>query len=406
MPAVLSESVVDVVAAVEKLRADDGLITSGDQVLCDLEALLTSLTMTQAVVVRRLRAARELDATVELCGRSPKRWLVEEQMLTAPEAGRFVRFTHLLPAHPLTEAAFDDGQITMAHVAAILTALATLPPDLRDTVEPHLVERARFYPPEEIAGFLDELLDALGLDNPADVRRERRLAQRGVEMGHTLDGARSIAGTLTPNVGEQLQRALALASQPGGIEDLRTRSQRQHDALGEIAAHYLAHHHTPAFAGAPHTMLVRLDLDTLENELREAWITLPSGATISADTARRLACDAAIVPLVLGGASEPLDIGQADHEFTTAIRRLAYERDGGRCAFPDCANPVSQLHHIWFRRHGGPTSADNAAWVCHFHHWLIHEGHWTLRRQPDRSYLWTGPLGQQRIRRLDPPRRT
>jgi 5-methylcytosine-specific restriction endonuclease McrA len=104
--------------------------------------------------------------------------------------------------------------------------------------------------------------------------------------------------------------------------------------------------------------------------------------------------------MVLGGNSEVLDVGQAGSDFTVAMRRAAYERDGGRCAFPGCTNPLAELHHIRFRRHGGPATLDNAAWLCGYHHWLVHEGHWTLTRQPDNSYLWTGPQGQQRIRYL------
>jgi hypothetical protein len=130
-------------------------------------------------------------------------------------------------------------------------------------------------------------------------------------------------------------------------------------------------------------------------------ISLPSGATITADTARRLACDAEIIPVVLGRSSEVLDIGQADHEFTVAIRRAAYLRDHGHCAFPRCANRVVELHHIIFRRHRGPTSLDNAAWLCAFHHWLVHEGRWTLQRHAHSGYLWTNPHGKQHTRQPD-----
>jgi hypothetical protein len=210
-----------------------------------------------------------------------------------------------------------------------------------------------------------------------------------------------VAGTLTPDVGEQLEKALELAGEWCGAEDRRTFRQRQHDALGAIAAAYLAANGTPSFTGAPRTVIVTIDLDMLEGRLRQAWLTLPSGAVISAHTARRLACDAGIIPIVLGTNSEILDIGQAGHEFSVPTRRAAYHRDGGRCAFPDCRNPVSELHHITFRRRGGPGSLDNAAWLCAFHHMLVHEGHWTLRRQEhDGSYLWTGPYGHQRIRHL------
>ena len=84
-----------------------------------------------------------------------------------------------------------------------------------------------------------------------------------------------------------------------------------------------------------------MPLEVLEGRLREQWLTLPSGAQISAETARRLACDAGIVPVVLGSDREILDIGKLDHEFTTAQRRAAWYRDGGKCAFPGCCNPPS-----------------------------------------------------------------
>jgi hypothetical protein len=162
-----------------------------------------------------------------------------------------------------------------------------------------------------------------------------------------------------------------------------------------IADSYLATAGIPSFTGAPRTVIVTLDLPTLQTQLEDTLTVLPSGATISAGTARRLAGDAEIIPVVLGGPSEILDIGQADHQFTTAIRRAAYLRDNGRCAFPRCTNRVTELHHIIFRRHHGPTSLHNAAWLCTYHHWLAHEGRWTLRQQNNGHYQWTNPHGQQ-----------
>ena len=402
MPAVLSDPVTDVVAAVDKLRADDRLVCAPETLLGDIEALKDAITALEAVTVRRLRAAWTLEATQQVTGRGTKAWLHEELLVSNAEAGRLLKLTHQLPDHPVTEAAFDTAEISTAHTVAITAALRTLPAELRETVEPHLVERARCHPPEEIAAFLDELLEALGIDKAGAVARERRHGERGVDLSRTLAGARVIGGTLTPDVADELERALAHAAGPGDRTDPRTLRQRRHDALGAIAAAYLAHNGVPSFNGAPRTVIITMDLDTLLDQLRQQWIDLPTGATISAGTARRLACDAKLVPMVLGGAGEILDIGQADSEFTVAIRRAAYQRDHGRCAFPDCRNPVSELHHIVFRRHRGPTSIDNAAWLCSYHHWLVHEHNWTLTRLPDSSYLWTGPQGQQRIR--DPRR--
>lgn len=400
MPAVRSAAVIDVATAAEKLRADDAVITSGEGMLGDVESIFQTVNVLKAVAVRRLRAAAEVDATVEICGRAPKRWLIEDQQLAGPEASRLTRLVRHLPDYPLTEAAFDEGRISDQHAAAIITALQSLPIDLRETVEPHLVDRAAAFPPEEIGGFVDELLERLGIDKQGDVRRERRHASRGVDLAKTMDGARSVSGTLTPEVGERFAAALDQAAQKSGPNDDRTLRQRRHDALGSIADEFLGRTE-PTFTGAPRTVIVTMDLDALEQRLREALVTLPSGAAISAETARRLACDAEIIPVVLGRRGEVLDIGQAGHEFTVAIRRAAYLRDGGKCAFPRCGNAVVELHHLVFRRHHGPNSLDNAAWLCAFHHWLAHEGGWTVQRAAHGGYVWTNLLGIRYERFLD-----
>ena len=401
MPARLSETVSDLVAAAGKLAAGDGLVTSSEQHLNEIEALYEVVNVVQAQVVRRLDEARDIDAYAEACGRSMRGWLREEMFLSGTETSRTLLCVRRLPAYPQVRAAFEAGMISLAHAHAVVTALDKLPVDLRDTLEPSLVEHAKFCVPEDINGFVDELLDALGIDKLSDIRRERRHAERHVELHTGFEGQHVLQGSLSPEVGQALARALAKAAQPTDDEDHRTPGQRQHDALGAIANHYLGSDLTPSFNGAPRTAIITIDLETLENQLREAWITLPDGAKLSAATARRLACDAELIPVVLGGRGEILDVGQASREFTTAQRRAAYLRDGGRCAFPDCRGQVAELHHIRFKRHGGPGTLDNAAWLCAFHHYLVHEGGWHLERdRHDGSYLWTGPHGQQRRRRL------
>jgi hypothetical protein len=397
----LSEPVADVVAAVEKLRASDALVMDTAQQLNELEALLDVITVVQADVTDRVEEARNTEATGEHYGRSPRAWLTEDQLMAGPEASRYVNVGKALADYPLVADAFRSARISIAHVTEMVKVLRWVPVDYRDAVEAALVEYAFTCRPEQIAGFVEDLLTLLGLDKDSDARRERRYAERGLHIGRTMDGHRSVTGTLTPEVGEKLDKALALAAGKTGEDDDRTVAQRQHDALGNLADSYIAHQHEPSFDGAPRTVIITIPLETLENQLREKWLTLPDGAQISPQTARRLACDAEIIPVVLGRKSEVLDIGQADHEFTAAQRRAAWVRDGGRCAFPDCQGRVAELHHITFRRHNGPGVLTNAAWLCAFHHQLVHEGGWTLHRDPlNNAYLWTGPHGQQRIRKL------
>ena len=401
----ISDTISDLVAVADKVRADDRLVADTGQQLEEIESVLDVITVLQSVVTERVREAQLSGATAEQCGRSPKRWLVEDVLMAGPEASRYVNLATWLTDFPLTREAFSTARISAAHAQAIVTALRWLSADYRAMLEPHVVDRALICPPEEIAPFVEALLDAVGLDKASDARRERRYAERGLDVGQTMGGQRSVAGTLTPEVAEKLEKALAIAAEKAGKEDDRTLRQRQHDALGDLADAYLASVGEPACTGAPRTVIITMPLETLEGRLREQWLTLPSGAQISPDTARRLACDAGIVPIVLGSSGEILDIGKLDHEFTVSQRRAAWYRDGGKCAFPDCRNRPGQLHHIIWRSRLGPTSLDNAAWLCHFHHRLTHEGGWALERTSDGHYLWTGPHGQQRIRKLGTARK-
>ena len=77
MAATVSDPVSDVVAAVDKLRADDRLITNTGMLLGDVEAIADAITMLQSVLVDRLEEGQKVGATAEHHGRSPKRWLVE-----------------------------------------------------------------------------------------------------------------------------------------------------------------------------------------------------------------------------------------------------------------------------------------------------------------------------------------
>jgi hypothetical protein len=97
-----------------------------------------------------------------------------------------------------------------------------------------------------------------------------------------------------------------------------------------------------------------------------------------------LACDAQIIPAVLGGQSQPLDLGRARRLIDGPLRRALVLRDRG-CTFPGCDRPPSWCigHHVVPWSHGGPTSLGNAALFCTPHHRVIHRGEWTVRIAAD-----------------------
>jgi hypothetical protein len=111
--------------------------------------------------------------------------------------------------------------------------------------------------------------------------------------------------------------------------------------------------------------------------------TLGSGWPIGVETVRRLACDAGIIPMLLGSASEPLDVGRLSRTAPPALRRALVYRDGG-CRFPHCGRPPewTDAHHIVHWLLGGDTSLTNCCLLCRAHHVKVHEQGWRLNLDP------------------------
>jgi hypothetical protein len=107
---------------------------------------------------------------------------------------------------------------------------------------------------------------------------------------------------------------------------------------------------------------------------------LDDGGQLSPATVRRMACDANLIPTVLKGDGQVLDVGRERRLFTGHLRRALVVRDRG-CAFPSCDRPARwcEGHHIKHWLDGGPTALHNAVLLCGFHHRLIHHNDWQVR---------------------------
>ena len=103
------------------------------------------------------------------------------------------------------------------------------------------------------------------------------------------------------------------------------------------------------------------------------------GGPVNPATIRKIACDADIIPIVLGSHGRILDIGRATRVFPPHIRKAITARDQG-CAFPGCTIPAAwcEAHHITYWSRGGTTSTGNGVLLCSHHHHLIHKEHWTI----------------------------
>ncbi|OUZ11309.1 hypothetical protein BHE97_05600 [Aeromicrobium sp. PE09-221] len=134
--------------------------------------------------------------------------------------------------------------------------------------------------------------------------------------------------------------------------------------------------------GVAATLMVTVTEDALRGRTDQAGVT-DHGTHISAGQLRMIACEAGILPVIMGGDSVPLDLGRSGRLHTEKQRRALALRDGG-CAFPGCDRPSSwcEAHHVRPWSEGGPTSVDDGVLLCAHHHHKIHHSRWRVVINP------------------------
>jgi hypothetical protein len=168
--------------------------------------------------------------------------------------------------------------------------------------------------------------------------------------------------------------------------DRRSHAERQGDALVELCRQALTAGTLPDVRGERPQVRVTIDLIALCAGRSAAGVSggeLPFAGPICAETARRLACDSAVVSIFTGPAGLPLDVGRSQRTAPAAIRRAVEIRDG-HCVFAGCTAPAAwcDVHHVIHWAHGGPTSCENGALLCERHHTAVHEGGFAIARDP------------------------
>ena len=338
-------------------------------------------------------------------------WLRDLLRVTAADAGRMIALGQLIDQRPVIADAVESGAVNQAQAFAIGHVLDDVPPDdplIVDKVEAILIDHATQFEPAILRRLGERVLAHVHPDL-ADTRlrdkleREDRLARQRRGLSLTADGlgGARISGLLDTEGAAIIAAAIEPLSRPvrdGQGPDLRTAPARRADALVEVCRIALAAGGLPNSGGIPPQLNVTVDLDALMREV--AVGQLDTGALLSPSATRRLACEAQILPVMLDGASVPIDLGRSRRPYTGAARAAVVLRDRG-CAFPGCDRPSRwcQIHHIEFWTRGGRTDRDNGVALCGHHHRLIHQNEWTVRIGADRRPEFIPPA------HLDPERR-
>src|SRR3989454_790881 len=366
----------------------------GDQI-AELSAHL------EAAGARLLDLIRDFDARGgwNIGFRSCADWLSWRVGLAPGAARERVRVARALGTLPLLAQALARGELSYAKVRA-LTRVAT----------PETEERLLGVGRGGTAAQVERIVRGWRrVDRQAEAKESaRQHASRALHVYEDEDGTVVVRGRLAPEVGALLLQALAAARETlyqrgraketanppaDASADAPTRAQQQADALALLAETALHQELDPGAPGERYQVVVHVDAAVLADPDQPGQSVLEGGARVSAETSRRLSCDASRVVMRHDQDGRLLEVGARTRTIPPALRRALHHRDQG-CRFPGCGLPVGEGHHVRHWAQGGPTTLSNLARLCRRHHRAVHEEGYHVDRQPDGALRFRRPDGR------------
>ena len=282
----------------------------------------------------------------------------------APGAAReYVRVASALTGLPLLDAAFAAGRLSYSKVRAATRVADRVP-------ESTLLEQALVH----TASQLERLVRAYRkVDGAGREQQQRRRARWFFDE----DGMLVLTARLPADEGAILVAAL---------EQADSAAESEPDALMALAHTALAAGAVDSSGDDRHLLVLHADAAVLTgaSEDPEGVCRVEHGPGVEVATARRVACDAALVALINSAVpGEQLRLGRKTRKISPALRRALRIRDGG-CRFPGC-HRVRHLeaHHVVHWLFGGRTDLDNLVLLCRAHHMSVHEDGFTVHPVPD-----------------------
>lgn len=234
------------------------------------------------------------------------------------------------------------------------------------------------------------LLAKYGIEGEFDDKQKRLRAGAYLSSPVVAEGdLTEYRMAMTPAQASRLEASIGPLSKPTpnpdtGEADLRCAGQRRVEALDALLTGVAsADGATRTPGGAPTVVHVSVTLADLLAGLASVDVGRGSGTVMGSragqtilapSVVRQMACDADLIPVVLGADGEIADLGRATRLFTLGQRRFLWHRDG-QCTFPGCTAPAAwtQAHHVVHWVDGGPSDLSNAALLCQRHHTQVHD---------------------------------
>lgn len=378
--------------------------------------------------------------------RSCAHWLSFRIGLSLSTARDHVRVARRLEELPRISNAFASGKLSYSKVRALCRIVTP-------ESEEQLVATARSC----TASQLERLVRAYRQVGRAGLDKAQRQQEgRYLRLRYDDDGSLLLDGRLPPEVGAVVKRALeasalALAKaeeKTGGgaasdaAADLErtdegvsaetsgsrfgasaeTPGQLRADALGLLAEQALMQLGAGE-RGEPYHVVVHVEAEVLaqaksdeapagggaavdlSDAEAEGQCHVEGGPALSAETVRRLCCDAPETQLTESQQGEALCLGRKSRRVSRALWRALRSRDQS-CAFPGCERSGTEglnVHHISHWANGGETSLENTCLLCRRCHWLVHEGGFSVRGRAPDELVFENPAGQRLTDHFEPP---
>jgi hypothetical protein len=365
------------------MRAIEAIGELSDLSVAELEDELAALSShLYAGMCRWLELVAEIDRRGEFAGCTTAEWLAWRCGLMPRTAREHVRVARRLVELPALRHAFSRGEISYAKVRALV----------------------RIAEPENEEDLLELADDMTAAQLERAMRAHRRVTMDGAAFAQAAahlvwswgeDGSLVFKGQLAPEDGAMFLQALNAAHDAlrerkreaeGGFAEPRATNA---DALAVMAD--LAISGRERAGGERYQVVVHVDEAALAGGDR-GGCEVEDGPGIAPETARRLACDSAVVRL-REQEGEAVSAGRKTRAVPTTMRRALRARDGG-CCFPGCENRrFVDAHHVRHWARGGETKLSNLVLLCRRHHRLVHEGGHSVERLADGELRFRDPWG-------------
>jgi hypothetical protein len=274
-------------------EADAAALTTAEQAGC-LRALEQAASKHTAARSKILAAFHAQEGSAGDGHGSTRTWLKWQTRISGGAAGEAIGWMRRLSAHPAVADALASASVSESWARHVCDWTDKLPPEHRDGADQILLAAAAGGAElGDLASLAEEIRKQTARPDTGD---DDGFDDRGVHLARTFRGAGKLTGDLTPQCTAALAAVLEALGKRAGPEDLRSKWQRDHDALDEACRRLIAAGCLPQRAGQPTQIQLHMTLDQLRG--------LPGAAAAEAAWAAAAGpgydCDATIVPVATG----------------------------------------------------------------------------------------------------------